>query len=100
MAVKGKIKYRRKTSRGRSSSRHSHSHSRRCTRRSKTNHRRGVCMRGGNYEKDVTKRTLQGFPMKEYNKVVTTMPGFGTMSVSAYLQLQEDLDRNGKSIYD
>jgi hypothetical protein len=57
-------------------------------------------MRGGNYEKDVTTRTLQGFPMKPYNEVVTTMPGYGTMSVSAYLKLQEDLDRNGKRIYD
>ena len=98
MAVKGKIRYRRKTSRGRSTSRHSRS--RRRTRRSTKNTKRGHCMRGGNYEKDVTTRELQGFPMKPYNKVVTTMPGFGTMSVSAYLQLQEDLDRNGKSIYD
>jgi hypothetical protein len=96
MAVKGKVRYRRKTSRRNSTSRHSRRH----TRRSKTNRRRGVCMRGGNYEKDVTRRTLQGFPMKRYNEVVTTMPGYGTMSVSAYLQLQEDLDRNGKHYYD
>jgi hypothetical protein len=57
-------------------------------------------MRGGNYGKDITRRTLQGFPMKPYNEVVTTMPGYGTMSVSAYLKLQEDLDRNGKHYYD
>lgn len=94
MAVKGKFRYRRKTSRRKSTSRRRH------TRRSKTNQRRGVCIRGGNYEKDVTTRTLQGFPMKPYNKVVTTVPGYGTMSVSAYLQLQDDLDRNGKDIYD
>jgi hypothetical protein len=95
MTVKGKFRIGRKTSRRRSSSRHNRRH----TRHSKNN-RRQACMRGGNYEKDVTTRTLQGVPMKPYNKVVTTVPGYGTMSVSAYLKLQEDLDRNGKDIYD
>jgi hypothetical protein len=79
-----------KTQRRRRSSRH------RITRKQ----RRGIYMRGGNYGKDITRRTLQGFPMKSYNEVVTTMPGYGTMSVSAYLKLQEDLDRNGKHYYD
>jgi hypothetical protein len=57
-------------------------------------------LRGGNYERDVTTRTYEGFPMKPLNKVVTTVPGRGVMSVSAYAQLMEDLDRNGNDFYD
>ncbi len=86
------VKHKRGKTRHRSSKRR---HTRRRTLR-----RRSTRMRGGNYQTDVTEKTLQGFPMKAYNKVVTTVPGYGTMSVSAYLRLQEDLDRNGKSIYD
>ena len=94
MAVKGKRRY-RKTSR-KSSLRHGS----RARTRSKSHTRRRRCMRGGNYEKDVTEQVFQGFPMKASNKVVTTVPGYGTMSVSAYKQLQSDLDRNGKHYYD
>ena len=57
-------------------------------------------LRGGNYERDVTTRTYEGFPMKPLNKVVTSVPGRGVMSVSAYSQLMEDLDRNGNDFYD
>ena len=94
MAVKGKRRY-KKTSR-KSSLRHG---SRRRT-KSKSQTRRRRCMRGGNYEKDVTTQEFQGFPMKPSNKVVTTVPGFGTMSVSAYKNLMADLDRNAKHYYD
>jgi hypothetical protein len=57
-------------------------------------------MRGGNYSTDITTRTLEGYPMKPANKVVTTVPGYGVMSASAYMKLMEDNDRNGKDIYD
>lgn len=55
---------------------------------------------GGNYERDVTTRTYEGFPMKPLNKVVTSVPGRGVMSVSAYAKLMEDMDRNGNDFYD
>ena len=45
-------------------------------------------LRGGNYERDVTTRTYEGFPMKPLNKVVTSVPGRGVMSVTAYKQLK------------
>jgi len=57
-------------------------------------------MRGGNYATDVTTRTFENMPMKPLNKTVTTVPGYGVMSAAAYLQLKEDLDRNGKHFYD
>jgi hypothetical protein len=72
-------------------------------RRNVTNKHRAPCtalMRGGNYETDVTVRTLEGEPLKAANKVVTTVPGYGVMSAAAYLKLKEDLDRNGADIYD
>jgi hypothetical protein len=57
-------------------------------------------MRGGNYQNDVTTQTYLGFPMKQSNKVVTSVPGRGVMSVSAYKQLMEDEERNGFDFYD
>jgi hypothetical protein len=66
-------------------------------RRSMQNKRRLI---GGNYERDVTTRTYEGFPMKPLNKVVTSVPGRGVMSVSAYAKLMEDMDRNGNDFYD
>jgi len=57
-------------------------------------------MRGGNYEKDVTTGTLEGTAVKPLNKMVVTVPGYGTMSGSAYVRLMRDIDRNGKDIYD
>ena len=63
-------------------------------------HKRQGCMRGGNYEKDITTRTTEGVPTKPLNKFVVTVPGYGTMSGSAYIRLMEDIDRNGKDIYD
>jgi hypothetical protein len=56
-------------------------------------------MRGGNYEKDVTTRELDGVPTKPLNKIVVSVPGFGTMSGAAYKRLMEDLDRNGNDEY-
>ena len=57
-------------------------------------------MRGGNYQTDITTRTLENMPMKPLNKVVVTVPGRGTMSATAYVRLMEDLDRNGDHYYD
>jgi hypothetical protein len=65
--------------------------------------RRTNCIRrlkGGNYETDVTMRTIEGVPTKPANKVVTTVPGYGTMSAAAYINLMEDKDRNGSDYYD
>jgi hypothetical protein len=90
MAVKGKH---RKTSRiRRTKKRH--------TRRRQTRNKRKACMLGGNYEKDVTTQTFQGFPMKKSNEVVTSVPGRGVMSVSAYKNLMADEERNGFDFYD
>jgi hypothetical protein len=80
----------RVSKRNRKTSRHT-----RRTRRNKTR-----SMRGGNYEKDVTTQTYLGFPMKPSNKVVTSVPGRGVMSVSAYKGLMEDEERNGFDFYD
>jgi len=63
-------------------------------------HRKQHRMRGGNYEKDITTRTLEGTAVKPLNKIVVALPGYGTMSGSAYVRLMEDIDRNGKDIYD
>lgn len=87
MSIKGKH---RKTRRDR--------RTRRNTRR--RYNKKKVCMLGGNYERDATTQTFQGFPMKESNKVVTTVPGRGVMSVSAYKKLMEDEERNGFDFYD
>jgi hypothetical protein len=92
MAVKGKHKAR--ALKYKSRSRRHKTRVRRIT-------RRRVChlMRGGNYEKDVTTRELDGIPTKPLNKMVVTVPGFGTMSGAAYKRLTEDLDRNGNDEY-
>lgn len=93
MSIKGK--YRRgKTKCRKSSSRRHH------IRRTRTHKGRKVCMRGGNYERDVTTRITEGVPTKPLNKFVVTVPGYGTMSGTAYKRLSEDIDRNGKDIYD
>ena len=76
------------------------SNRRKMNRRSTKRNRRLLRLRGGNYERDVTTRTYEGFPMKPLNKVVTSVPGRGVMSVSAYSKLMEDLDRNGNDFYD
>ncbi len=90
MAVKGKH---RKTSRYRYTKK-------RHTKRRRPHNKRKACMIGGNYEKDVTTQTFQGFPMKESNKVVTTVPGHGVMSVSAFKNLMGRLDTTGDHFYD
>ena len=72
---------------------------RKYTKRRTCRRRRG-CIRGGNYEKDITVQNYQGFPMKQSNKVVTTVPGRGVMSVSAYKNLMESEERNGFDFYD
>lgn len=84
------MKYRKKTHRKRTLRKYTQ-------RKGKTRSRR---IRGGNYQTDVTTRTYEGFPMKPANKVVTTVPGRGVMSVSAYAKMMEDLDRNGSDYYD
>lgn len=93
MAVKGKHKSRLQKYKSRSRSRRHRS------RRHAT--RRRVChlMRGGNYERDVTTRELEGIPTKPLNKMVVTVPGFGTMSGAAYKRLMDDIDRNGNDEY-
>ena len=95
MAVKGKYKTRILKHKTRSKYR---------TRNNKYKYRttrRKLCrlMRGGNYEKDIITRELDGIPTKPLNKMVVTIPGFGTMSGSSYKQLMEDLDRNGNDEY-
>jgi hypothetical protein len=70
------------------------------TRRNHKTRSRKLKMLGGNYERDVTTQTFQGFPMKQSNKVVTSVPGRGVMSVSAYKRLMEDEERNGFDFYD
>jgi len=52
-------------------------------------------MCGGNYERDITTRTTDGVATKALNKFVVTVPGYGTMSGTAYKSLMEDIDRNG-----
>jgi hypothetical protein len=63
-------------------------------------HTRRRVMRGGNFKRDYTSRTIDGIPTKAANKVVVTVPGRGTMSGVAFIRLQEDLDRNGDDLYD
>jgi len=92
MAVKGKRRY-RKTSR-KSSLRHELSKTRR-----RRHTRRRRCMRGGNYEKDVTTRYTEGVPTKPLNKFVVTVPGYGTMSGTAYKRLAEEIDRDGPDAF-
>ncbi len=65
-----------------------------------TTRRRRYSMRGGNYETDITTRTLEGTATKPLNKIVVALPGYGTMSGSAYVRLMEDIDRNGNDMYD
>jgi hypothetical protein len=69
------------------------------TRKTRRHTRRRV-MRGGNFKRDYTSRTIDGIPTKAANKVVVTVPGYGTMSGTAFIRLKEDLDRNGKHFYD
>ena len=90
MAVKGKS---RKITRRRSS------HRRRHTRRNRSQRKRTNCMRGGNYEKDVTTRYTEGVPTKPLNKFVVTVPGYPAMSGTAYKRLAEDTDRDGPGAF-
>ncbi len=58
-----------------------------------------IHMRGGNYERDVTIRTTDGVPTKPLNKFVVTVPGYGTMSGTAYKRLMEEIDRDGPDAF-
>lgn len=78
----------------RNSKRHSRKHTKR---RVKRQHRR--TMRGGNYETDVTTRMTEGVPTKSLNKFVVTVPGYGTMSGTAYKKLTEEIDRDGPDAF-
>jgi len=55
-------------------------------------------LKGGNYAEDVTIKEVDGIPVTK--DTVVTFPGRGTMSVKAFRQLKEDLDRNGDEFYD
>lgn len=55
-------------------------------------------LKGGNYAKDITIKEVDGIPVK--NDALVSFPGRGTMSIQAYRQLKEDLDRNGDQFYD
>ena len=90
MAIKGK--YRKGKTRHRKTSRRRHT-------RRRTHRQRRMCMRGGNYETDVTTRTTEGVPTKPLNKFVVTVPGYGTMSGTAYKKLAEEIDRDGPDAF-
>lgn len=75
------------------------SHSKRRTRRTRRTRRRKTRIKGGNYEYDVTTRTIEGFPSKPLNNITVTGPGF-VLSGSAYLKRMEDRDRNGTDSYE
>ena len=104
MPVKGKYRRRSTKSKLRSKRTHRNRTHRKRTKRLGTHrnrtHRKQRRMRGGNYEKDVTTGTLEGAGIKPLNKFVVALPGYGTMSGSAYVRLMMDIDRNGKDIYD
>ena len=90
MAVKGK--YRRRTSR-------KTKHRRRHTHRRRSHHKRASCMRGGNYETDVTTRYTEGVPTKALHKFVVTVPGYPAMSGVSYKRLAEETDRDGPGAF-
>jgi len=100
MPVKGKYRRRGTKSRPRRNKTHRNKTHRNRTHRNRTGRNRQHHMRGGNYETDVTTRTLEGTAVKPLNKIVVALPGYGTMSGTAYVRLMEDIDRNGKDIYD
>jgi len=50
--------------------------------------------KGGNYEKDVTSKTLEGVAVKPFNKFVIASDGM-VLSASAYMKHMEYMDRNG-----
>lgn len=94
------VKHRKVKTRRHKTSSHRKTSSRRRNTRRRTYRGKRVCQLGGNYEKDVTTQTYLGFPMKASNKVVTSIPGRGVMSVSAYKGLMETEERNGFDYYD
>lgn len=63
-------------------------------------HRRNMQQSGGNYERDITERTLEGTPTKALNKFVVSVPGRGVMSGAAYKRFMDELDRTGNHYYD
>jgi hypothetical protein len=93
MTIKGKY---RKSRRGRKSQ--SRRKRRGHTRKTSLRHRPRR-IRGGNYETDVTTRELEGVPTKPLNKIVVTVPGYGTMSGTAYKKLAEEIDRDGPDAF-
>lgn len=50
--------------------------------------------KGGNYEYDVTYKTLEGVAVKPFNKFVIASDGM-VLSASAYMKHMEYMDRNG-----
>lgn len=96
MTIKGKYRKSRKgrKSRRNQSKRKSRGHTRKVSLR-----RRPRRIRGGNYETDVTTRELEGVPTKPLNKIVVTVPGYGTMSGTAYKNLAAEIDRDGPDAF-
>lgn len=92
MAVKGKNRKQKRTR-----TRTQKSSLRRTRINRKTRSRR---MRGGNYNRDVTTRTLENTPTKPLNKFVVSVPGYGVMSGASYAKLMERIDRDGSDLYD
>lgn len=92
LTLRYRLSHKRKSHKQKSHKRKSH--------KRKSHKRKQYHMHGGNYETDVTTRTLEGIAIKPLNKIVVALPGYGTMSGSAYVRLMEDIDRNGKDIYD
>ena len=64
------------------------------TRKCKTCKRKHKTHKGGNYEKDVTSKTLEGVAVKPFNKFVIVSDGM-VLSASAYMKHMENMDRNG-----
>ena len=67
-------------------------------RRKRKTRKRKTCKhkthKGGNYEKDVTSKTLEGVAVKPFNKFVIASDGM-VLSASAYMKHMEYMDRNG-----
>lgn len=55
--------------------------------------------KGGNYETDITTRMTDGVATKPLNKIVVTVPGYGTMSGTSYKRLMEEIDRDGPDAF-
>lgn len=69
---------------------------RRYTKQNKKTYRK---IKGGSYETDVTTRMTDGVATKPLHTFVVTVPGYGTMSGTAYKRLMEEIDRDGPDAF-